>query len=131
MQGIPNVNKTAETIAHGSHKYNEATRKYVEVSPLELITEYPRAMWHHGKKQYAEAHSQIEQQHMESEGWQTKPWAEAVVAKDTVVAHPVNLAEVVLQQELEMKELKAKLEKMLAPEEKRGPGRPPKVQVED
>ena|SRR5579863_8392577 len=99
------VVKPADVIARGPHIYNEATRKYEERAPI--YSEFPRAMWHETDG-YKEAHSREEQLKMEGAGWQTKPFPEKP-AKDTVVASPVNLAEVLLTQELEMKQLKQQL----------------------
>jgi hypothetical protein len=128
------VQKPADVIARGPHKYNEATRKYEEI-PFS-VSEYPRAMWHHEKRLYQEAHSKAEQDAMQAEGWQTKPFAEQVAQKETVTAAPADLALIVLQQQQTMNAMQEKLAQMekerptTAPAipEHRGPGRPPKIQ---
>ena len=117
------VVKPADVIAKGPHVYNEATRKYEE-RPI-VFKEYPRAMWHETEG-YKEAQTSEDQLKMEAAGWQTHPFPEKP-KKETVVTSPVNLAEVLLQQELEMKALRAQLDSLTKPEEKRGPGRPPKA----
>lgn len=127
------VTKTAEAIAKGPHRWNEATRKYEEISPL--MSEYPRAMWHEVLG-YQAAGSRFEQDKLEAEGWQTKPFPEKPVAKETVTTPSGDLALIVLQQQQIMqaqdqtlKAMQGKLDKLITEEPKRGPGRP-KAHVE-
>lgn len=114
------VTKTAEAIAKGPHRWNESTRKYEETTPLR--SEYPRAMWHQ-ELGYVAAGSRTEQDKLESEGWQTKPFPEKPVAKDTITAPAADLALIVLQQQQTMQAMQDKLDR-LTEEPKRGPGRP-------
>ena len=133
------VLKPADVIAHGPHIFNEATRKYEERQSV--TTEYPRAMWHHGTRQYAEAQSREQQNKMGAEGWSTKPFPEQVVAKDTITTPPADLALIVLQQQqmmaaqaVQMETMQQELAKLAAnqpttapaiPETPRRMGRPP------
>lgn len=105
------VQKTAEAIAHGPHVFNQATRKYEEIAPI--FAKYPRAMFH-PDLDALEATSPENQAKMESEGWRTTPFP-AKVAKETVMAAPVDLASIILEQQQEMKKLQARFDELSAP----------------
>jgi hypothetical protein len=103
------VQKPSDVIAKGPHRFNEGTRKYEEVPAL--FPEFPRAMWH-ATKGYCEASSKDHQAVLESEGWQSKPFPEKIVAKkEDVVPASGDVAAIVVQQ---MKEMQLMREQMQA-----------------
>jgi hypothetical protein len=104
------VLKPADVIARGSHFYNEATRKYEERP--QTFSEFPRAMWHETEG-YREALSPEQMKHMESLGWQKKPFPEKP-KKETILAPAADLALIVLQQQQQMQAMQAELQKLSA-----------------
>jgi hypothetical protein len=125
------VQKPADAIARGPHRFDEATRKYVEIQPT--FSEYPRAMWHATEGEGL-AESKAQQVHMEANGWQAKPFPAKPVAKETVTAPAADLALIVLDQQRVMRQMQEKLEQLEAsqpttapaiPEVPRRMGRPP------
>lgn len=105
------VQKTAEAIAHGPHVFNQATRKYEEIAPI--FSTYPRAMFH-PEHDSVEVSSPESQAKLESEGWRTTAFP-TKVAKETVMAAPVDLASIILEQQQEMKKLQARFDELSAP----------------
>ena len=99
------VLKPADAIARGPHKYNEATRKYEEISGG--WPHYPVMMFH-ADGSSCEAMDARHEAKLEKDGWQTKPFP-AKPAKETVVAPSADLALIVLQQMQTMKEMGDKL----------------------
>jgi len=109
----PNLNgvqKPADVIAHGPHRFNEATRKYEEIQNPPFY-EYPKAMWHETEP-YVEATSRAQEQELTAKGYRTKPFPPKAAAKDTTVVPAADLAMIVLQQNLTMQEQARQMETM-------------------
>jgi hypothetical protein len=104
------VQKPADVIARGPHRYDEATRKYVEL-PQSAPSPYPRAMFHETLGA-SEAASPEQQRQMESERWKTTPFPPKPEKKENVVAPAADLALIVLQQQQTMKAQAEQMETM-------------------
>ena len=88
------VLKPADAIARGPHKYNEATRKYEEISGG--WPHYPVMMFH-ADGSSCEAMDARHEAKLEKDGWQTKPFP-AKPAKETTVIPAPDMALLLLQQ---------------------------------
>jgi hypothetical protein len=99
------VLKPADAIARGPHKYNEATRKYEEISGG--WPHYPVMMFH-ADGSSCEAIDARHEAKLEKDGWQTKPFP-AKPAKETTVIPAPDLALLVIEQMQAMNKMQEKI----------------------
>jgi hypothetical protein len=122
------VLKPADAIARGPHVFDEATKKYKEVSGP--WPHFPVIMFA-ADGTSCEALNENHQRTLVGEGWNLKPFPSKPAKETTVIPAP-DLAMIILQQQETMKLMQDKLASLEAKQpttapaipEHRGPGRP-------